>query len=98
MRVLGTFDWNIVNERNSEVGYLVAENVGDVVMEDGDRIGPPHGQLGEAHKPKGCVEGGEIARLFRERAIVVANEKVEHAAAHSSTKGLSKLVRKGRDA
>ena len=44
------------------------------------------------------MESGEIARLFRERAIVIANEEVEHAAAHLSTKGLGELIRKGRDA
>ena len=44
------------------------------------------------------MEGGEIARFFRERAIVVADEEVEHAAAHPSTKGFSELIRQGRDA
>ena len=36
MRVLGAFDWDIVDEGNGEVGYLVAEDVGNVVMEDGN--------------------------------------------------------------
>ena len=60
MCVLGVFDWDIVDERNGEVGYLVAEDVCNVVTEDGNRVGPPHGQLDEAHEPKRCVEGSEI--------------------------------------
>ena len=40
----GALAWAIVNVGNSEVGNLGLKNVGDVVVEDGYRVTPTHGQ------------------------------------------------------
>ena len=55
--------------------------MGDVVMEDRDRIGPAHRKRDESERSEGGLECGEVARRFGQAALVVADIKVEHTAA-----------------
>ena len=44
------------------------------------------------------MEGGKVSGFLSEVAIVVSDKEIEDRAARATTKGLSELIRKGRDA
>ena len=59
-----SLDRDIVDVGDRPLRNFITKDVSDVVMEDQDRIGPAHRELGESHEPKGRLEGGEISGLL----------------------------------
>ena len=80
----GALDWHIVDVGDSNVRNFRLEDVGDVVMEDRHRVGPPHGQGDEPKGAEWGLESGEIARSFGDEAFVVANVEVESGSASAT--------------
>ena len=76
----------------SGVGYFWLEDMGDIVMEDRDRIGPTHRQRDESERTEGRLEGGEVVRRLGQAALVVADIEVEHTAASAPGEVFTDLI------
>ena len=85
-------NWDIVDKRNGGVWDFWLEDVGNVVMEDWDRICPSHGQSDKSVGAKQCLEGGEVVGRFGESSFIVADIEVQNAAASVSCKLFSDLI------
>ena len=67
-------DRDVVDIRNGPLRSLSLEDVGDVVVENGNGVGPTHRKLCETHETIWRLECGIVARVFVEVAIVVADK------------------------
>jgi hypothetical protein len=90
---LGSSDRDVVDVRNCGVGDFGLEDMGDVVMEYGDGVGPAHGQGNESECAKRRLECGEVARRLCQAALIITNVQVEHPAARATSKMLAYLIR-----
>jgi hypothetical protein len=53
----------IIKERNGVFGYLVFEDVGDISLENGDRVTPSHWNSGDAESTERGLEGGKVVAI-----------------------------------
>jgi hypothetical protein len=74
------------------------ENVGDVVVEDRNGVGPSHGEANEAKKSEGGLEGGQVSRGFGDVTFIITDVEIKHRTACTTSELFCEMVRIGDDA
>jgi hypothetical protein len=83
-----TFDRDIVNERDSDVGDLFLQGERNVAMHDLHCVGVAHWDSGESLGTKRGLERGQVVGPLVYCALVIRNEKVEYTIARLSPETL----------
>ena len=94
----GTSDGDIVDVGDSVLGNLQLQDVHHAIVEDGDRVSPPHREFGETEGAVWCLESGVVVGCFGESTFVVSNVQVEHSATGMTCELLGDLFGEGSDA
>ena len=94
----GALSHDVVHIDCGLFGDLVAQDIGNIVVEYGHGVRPTHRKRGQAMRTKGGLEGREVARRFGDFALIVTDEKVERSDAWSRGELLDDILGDRRDA
>ena len=81
---LRTFDWNIVGEGLSPVRDLWVKDMGNVSLENSQRVSPTHGKYCEMEGAERSVIGSHVSGVLVELTLVKGNIEVESSVDKSS--------------
>lgn len=79
------------------MGDFETQDIRDIVVEDGDRITPPHREGAMVQCTERSLEGGEVAQVHRDEPLVIANIEIKDKAARPSSKLFREVVWCGWD-
>jgi hypothetical protein len=80
------------------VGDFGLENVGDVVMEDRNGIGPSHREANETEKSERGIECGQVSGGFGNVTFIIADVEIKHRTACTTSELFCEMFRVGDDA
>ena len=86
-------DAAIVHEGPRDVGDLRLKHEGDVIVENGNRVGPALWEAHQANRADRGLHRGEVPGCDIYGAVVIADKEVEHAVARLTGHTFDELVR-----
>ena len=95
--VLRALDWDVVEVGQGQVRNLGLQDVRNVLVENGHRVGPPHGQRDEPMRSERCLEGGQIARRLGDLSLVVSDVEIQCGATGPAGELLCEMLGDRRD-